>query len=253
MYAAYAYCRIADDLVDRAPTPAMAATAIDAWEAQLAAPTHPIAVAFSEVRRQYGVPVTAVEELLTGMRMDLAPRRYANWDDLRLYCYRVAGTVGLISAPILGCREVEALPRAVDLGIAMQLTNILRDVGEDGRMGRLYLPLDELAAFGCDPDAVLAGSPNGRFDRLMALQIGRARALYASSRVGIASLLPAGQLAILASAHLYGKILNQIEDQEYDVFASRAHIPTRRKLGAMPSVAASFVGLYMPTPTRQRP
>jgi phytoene synthase len=254
MYAAYAYCRIADDIVDRAPAAgaAAAAGAIDAWEAQLVAPTHPIAVAFADVRRRYGVPLDAVRDLLAGVRMDLAPRPYEDWEALRLYCYRVAGTVGLISAPILGCREAGALPRAVDLGIAMQLTNILRDVGEDARMGRLYLPLEDLAAFGCEPEAILAGRPNGRFAALMAFEIERARALYASSRAGVPALLPTAQLAILASAHLYGKILHRIEEQQYDVFATRAHVPTQRKLRAMPSVVAAFVGLYVTVPTRPR-
>jgi len=253
MHAAYAYCRIADDIVDRAPSVAAAARAVDAWEAELAAPAHPVAVAFAEVRERYGVPSAPVRDLLAGVRMDLAPRRYADWDDLRSYCYRVAGTVGLIAAPILGCRDPEALPRAVDLGIAMQLTNILRDVGEDARMGRLYLPLTDLAAFGCDPEALLAGRPSGRFPDLMAFEIERARALYESARAGIPALLPAAQLAIVASAHLYGKILQRIEEQGYDVFAARAHVPTQGKLRAMPSVVAAFLGLYLTAPGRPRP
>lgn len=254
MHAAYAFCRIADDIVDRAPATGAAAAAreLDAWERQIEAPTLPIAAAFADVRRRYGVPVEPVRDLLAGVRMDLAPRPYADWDELRTYCYRVAGTVGLISAPILGCRDDVALPRAVDLGIAMQLTNILRDVGEDARMGRLYLPLADLELFGCDPAALLAGRPSGRFGAMMAFEIERARALYESSRLGIPALLPSGQLAILASAHLYGKILHRIEEQGYDVFAGRAYVPTQRKLRAMPSVVAAFLGLYVSAPSRFR-
>ena len=107
--------------------------------------------------------------------MDLGPCRFATWDELRRYCYHVAGTVGLLVAPILGCQDDAALPHAVDLGIAMQLTNILRDVGEDARRGRLYLPLDELAAFGCDPEAILSGRPSGRFRELLSPEIERER------------------------------------------------------------------------------
>lgn len=253
IHAAYAFCRIADDIVDRAPATGLvdAARALDAWEAELHAPLHPIAIAFAAARARFDVPVTAAHDLIAGVRMDLAPRRYASWDELRVYCYRVAGTVGLLTAPILGCEDETALPHAVDLGIAMQLTNILRDIGEDARMGRLYLPLDELDAFGCDPDMILAGQPSGRFADLMRFEIARARGLYDSGRAGVHALCPAGQLTTIASALLYGKILHRIEEEDYDVFLTRAYVPTRRKLGTMPTVAAAFLSLYLPA-TRPR-
>ena len=249
IHATYAFCRVADDIVDRAPATGLAAAAraLDTWEAELATPAHPIAVAFAAARARYGVPVEPARDLLAGVRMDLAPRHFETWDDLRLYCYRVAGTVGLLVAPILGCRDEAALPRAVDLGIAMQLTNILRDVAEDAGMGRLYLPLADLRQFGCDPGAILAGRPSGRFAELMAFEIDRARALYDSGRAGVPALSPAGRLTTLASAHLYAKILHRIEEQGYDVFAARAVIPTRRKLRALPTVAAAFLSLYLPS------
>ena len=180
--------------------------------------------------------------------MDIAPSSFTTWDALRTYCYHVAGTVGLIVAPILGCRDDSCLPSAVDLGIAMQLTNILRDVAEDAAMGRLYLPLDDLAAFGVDPDAVLSGRPNGRFASLMAFEIERARRHYHDAHRGIAVLAPSGQLTTLAASRLYGKILGQIELQRYDVFRQRAAIPTSRKVQAMPGIAASFVRMNLPTP-----
>ena len=253
IHAAYAYCRIADDIVDRAPATGLAAAAraLDAWERELDAPRDPIAVAFAAARARYGVPAEAARDLLLGVRMDLAPRRYQTWDDLRLYCYRVAGTVGLLAAPILGCRDDAVLPRAVDLGIAMQLTNILRDVAEDARMGRLYLPLEDLARFGCDPEATLAGIPSGRFRELVAFEIARARALYDASRAGVAALCPAGQVTTLASAQIYAQILTRIEEQGHDVFGSRAYVSSRRKLRSLPTVAASFVRLNLP-PARLR-
>ena len=128
--AAYAYCRTADDIVDRANSvpAAKVEASLDDWERQLATPTHPIAVAFAAAREDFGVPEQPVRELLLGLRQDLSVDRYETWDDLQHYCHLVAGTVGLIVAPILGCRDSRALAHAATLGIAMQLTNILRDV-----------------------------------------------------------------------------------------------------------------------------
>ncbi len=243
IHATYAYCRIADDIADRSADLVTAARALDAWERQLDEPTDPIAVAFAAVRVRHGVPVAAARELLTGVRMDLAPARFATWDELRLYCYHVAGTVGLMVAPILGCRDVGALPHAVNLGIAMQLTNVLRDIGEDARRGRLDLPLEDLAAFGCDPEAILLGQPNGQFADLLAFEIARARALYADARRGLSALSPAGRLTALAGSELYATILTRIEEMEYEVIDTRAHVTTQRKLRALPGVAATFARL----------
>lgn len=247
IHATYAFCRIADDIADRSADLVTAARALDAWEWQLDQPTDPIAVAFATVRARYGVPVAAARELLAGVRMDLAPARFATWDDLRLYCYRVAGTVGLMVAPILGCRDDRALPHAVDLGIAMQLTNVLRDIGEDARRDRLYLPQEDLAAFGCDPEAILRGRPNGQFGDLLAFEIARARALYADGQRGLPALSPAGHLTALAGSELYATILTRIEEMDYDVLDTRAHVSTPRKLRALPGVAATFARLSWST------
>jgi 15-cis-phytoene synthase len=246
IHATYAYCRIADDIADLSADVTSAALALDVWGRQLAAPTHPIAVAFAAARAQYGVPVEPARDLITGVRMDLGPCRFATWDELRRYCYHVAGTVGLMVAPILGCQDEAALPHAVDLGIAMQLTNILRDVGEDARRRRLYLPLDELAAFGCDPEAILCGRPNGRFRELLAFQVDRARDLYVQARRGIRALSPAGRLTTLAASEFYATILTAIEERDYDVFGARAYVPNGRKLAALPSVAGAFVRIAWP-------
>jgi 15-cis-phytoene synthase len=246
IHAIYAYCRIADDIADHSADATSAALALDAWERQLAAPTHPVAVAFAAARAQHGVPVAPAQDLITGVRMDLGPCRFATWDDLRHYCYHVAGTVGLMVAPILGCEDEAALPYAVDLGIAMQLTNILRDVGEDARRGRLYLPLDELAAFSCDPEAILCGRPRGRFRELLAFQVARARNLYVQARRGIPALSPAGRLTTLAASEFYATILRAIEERDYDVFGARAYVPNGRKLAALPGLATDFVRLAWP-------
>jgi len=246
--AAYAYCRVADDIADRTTDLETAARALDDWERQLDDPIHPVAVAFSAARRQYGVSKGAAVDLLTGVRMDLAPRRFETWDELRRYCYHVAGTVGLMAAPMLGCADDAALPYAVELGIAMQLTNILRDVGEDASRNRLYLPLDELQAFGCDPESILDGKPNGHFADLLAFEIARARRLYAGAWRGLPALAPSGRLTTLAASRLYAAILDAIEEQRYDVFDRRACVPLPRKLAALPGIAVAFVDLALQAP-----
>jgi phytoene synthase len=202
-----------------------------------------VAAAFAAVRARYGVPVTAAQDLVAGVRMDLAPCRFTTWEELHRYCYHVAGTVGLMVAPILGCQDETALPHAVELGVAMQLTNILRDVGEDARRGRLYLPLEELSAFDCDAESILRGHPNGRFRDLLAFQVARARHLYAEAGRGLAALSPAGRLTVMAARELYATILTAIEENDYDVFGTRAFVPTGRKLSALPGVAADFLHL----------
>ncbi|MEJ7838221.1 MAG: phytoene/squalene synthase family protein [Thermomicrobiales bacterium] len=254
--ATYAYCRIADDIVDAAPERGAkeCRQSLDDWAAQLETPTHPVALAFAESRERYGVPLTPVHDLITGMRMDLDIRRYQTWDELHTYCYRVAGTVGLMVAPILGCRNESALAQAADLGIAMQLTNILRDVGEDASIGRLYLPLDDIAAFGCDAEAILAGEHGAKFRELMQFQVARARALYAEAQLGIPSLDRYGRFTTLVASELYSRILDCIEALDYDVFRTRAHCTTRQKFLALPGISATFLrmSLFPPRPSTAR-
>lgn len=238
IHAAYAFCRIADDIVDRAPANRtdLASMALDDLERELDEPKQPVMRAFYLARQEYGLPEHAIRELLAGIRRDLSPRTYHDWTALREYCYAVAGTVGLMVAPILGCRDASALTHAAELGIAMQLTNVLRDVREDAEQGRLYLPLDELADFECCPESVLSGRPSGLFPEFMAFQIDRARGLYSEAERGIPALDFPGRLASLAASRFYAGILREIENQNYDVFAKRAHVSTRRKLRSVPGV-----------------
>jgi 15-cis-phytoene synthase len=245
--ATYAYCRIADDIVDqvREAGPEASDAALARWEAQLTRPVDPVAIAFAHTRDRFSIPEQPVRDLLTGLRMDLTTTRYATWDELRTYCYHVAGTVGLMVAPIFGCRDPLALSHAAQLGIAMQLTNILRDVAEDARLGRLYLPLDEIAAFGCDPDALLDGQPGEGFPALIAFQVDRARALYADALRGVRALAPSGRITTLAASNLYAGILTEIEALDYDVFRARAQMSSARKLRTMPGVAATFLRITL--------
>lgn len=252
--ATYAWCRIADDIVDGMPPDTISdpADALARWEAGIENPTDPVSIAFAAARRQYNVPTRPVRDLITGARMDLRPSQYETWDDLCVYCYHVAGTVGLMVAPILGCDDEDALPHAAELGIAMQLTNILRDVAEDAEAGRLYLPLDEIAAFGCDPESILAGRPGAGFRDLIAFQIERARGLYASAMQGVPALSPSGRLATLAASRLYAGILDCIEEMDHDVFRGRAYVGGRQKVAALPGVATTALRMTL-TPRQVNP
>ena len=247
--AVYAFCRIGDDIVDRAASGAATTdvrAALDRWKREVDRPAHPVAIAFNAVRATYGIPREAVLDLFVGLEMDLAPDRFSTWSALETYCYHVAGTVGLLIAPVLGCRDDRALVHAIQLGNAMQLTNILRDVAEDAALGRLYLPLEDLGRFGVDPETVLAGQPAGDFRGLMRFEIARARELYAASRAGIPALDFSGQLTTLASGRLYAQILTRIEEQEYDVFARRAHVSTAGKLRQLPAVVGALAATRFP-------
>jgi phytoene synthase len=251
--AAYAFCRIADDIVDKSGADGVeeAAKALEHWKHELREPRHPVAVAFAHTRRMYRVPLDPVLDLLHGVEMDLETSRYPDWTALHRYCYHVAGTVGLIVAPIFGCENPSSLTHASDLGIAMQLTNILRDVHEDAQMGRLYLPVDEMAKFGVDPEALLSGQPGDGFRDLMAFQIARARALYDSALMGVPSLAPSGRMATLAASHLYSRILNEIEAMDYDVFAARACVTAKGKVTSLSNATVAFA--RMTSFRRQKP
>jgi phytoene synthase len=246
--ATYAYCRIADDIVDTAQGDRDgASTKLGDWESEIELPRHPVAIAFADARAQFSVPEAPVRDLLAGIRMDLRPQRYATWPELRVYCHHVAGTVGLMMAPILGCCDPEEFDHAATLGIAMQLTNIVRDVAEDARNGRLYLPLDEVYAFGCDPEAIIAGSPGRQFRDLIAHQVARARSLYAAATPGMGALAPSGQLTTLAASRLYARILDEVESRGYDVLERRARVSSRQKAIALPGIAAAFAKLRLTT------
>jgi len=229
--ALYAFCRTSDDLVDQPQANAMQALA--AWVALVHArqPPHDNAVllAWNDTAVRYAVPRALPDELLAGIAMDLTVHRYETFDDLWLYCYRVASVVGLISMRIIGYRE-GAVDYAIKLGVALQLTNILRDVGEDAQRGRVYLPQEDLELFGLRDADILAGRRDQAFRALMRFEIDRANSLYAEAWPGIALLKPDGQLAIAAAAEIYRGILGKIQRNDYDVYQRRAYVPFARKL-----------------------
>jgi phytoene synthase len=243
IHAVYAFCRVADDIVDRmeAGKHTEVERQLDAWRGEIDSPASPVGREFARARSIWGIPEEPALELLDGIRTDLQPQRYQTWQELERYCHAVAGTVGLLTAPVLGCKDPAALGHAADLGIAMQLTNILRDVKEDAAVGRLYLPLDDLEAFGCAPESILRGTPSGDLPGLIAFEISRARALYASALKGVPALDRNGQLATLAAARFYGEILAEIERADCDVFRGRARVSNARKLRQTPGLFTAFV------------
>lgn len=219
----YAFCRVTDDLVDREGKDREVRWA--RWRAlalSSSPPTEePVALAWAHVRTRYRIPRGLVEQFMDGVAHDLGPVRMETFEDLATYCYGVASTVGLMSMRIIG-GSPEAIPFAVRLGIALQLTNILRDVGEDLEMGRLYLPLHELRAFGLSEEDLRARRVDSRWRAFMRFQIDRARQLYAEAWSGIALLPRKAQFAIAAAADLYRGILDVIERNDFDVFRQRA-------------------------------
>jgi len=236
--ALYAFCRVSDNLADEEAEGRLAK--LEAWKRRsLSQHPHPddlIPLAWADTRTRYGIPLEYAEQLLEGVAQDLIKTRYANFDELAHYCYGVASTVGLMTMHILGFSGPEAIPYAIKLGIALQLTNILRDVGEDWENGRLYLPQDELAAFRLSEADIAAGEVTENWRTFMRFQIERARTLFAEARPGIAMLDRRGQFAIAASADLYQAILEEIEVHDYDVFNYRAFLSTADKLKRLPAI-----------------
>ncbi|HEU5016142.1 MAG TPA: phytoene/squalene synthase family protein [Roseiflexaceae bacterium] len=242
--ALYAFCRTSDDIVDQLSENVERELAH--WVALAQAPTppqhHPVLVAWKDTVSRYTIPQALANELLAGVAMDLTVSRYATFDDLWLYCYRVASVVGLISMCIIG-HEEGATPYAVSLGVALQLTNILRDVGEDAQRGRIYLPQEDMQRFGLSDDDILQGRCDERFHALMRFEIERAHALYDEAWPGIALLSRDSQFAIGAAAEVYRGILNKIVANRYDVFSQRARLSMAEKLRTLPRVARGLRAL----------
>jgi len=225
--ALYAFCRTSDDLVDRNVT-ADPVRALKAWRLRLLAGRppgeHPVAMAWADTRLRSAIPAVYAEQLLDGLATDLTRSRYQSFTELAVYAYGVASTVGLMAMHIIGFCGPEAIPYAVRLGVALQLTNILRDVGEDLRQGRLYLPQEELERFGLTEADIAAGVVTPAWRDFMRFQIERTRRLYRQAWPGVAMLARDGRFAIAAAAGLYLAILDQIEKNDYDVFSRRAYL-----------------------------
>lgn len=239
--ALYAFCRVTDDLVDRAAgSQAETLAELEAWRERALDPhppaDQPVALAWADARARYGIPVGYAEQLIDGVARDLSVKRYQTFDELAAYSYGVASTVGLMAMHIIGYGGEHALPYAVKLGVALQVTNILRDIAEDYRAGRIYLPTEELDHFDLTEVDLQRGRVDERWRAFMRFQIERNRRLYAEALPGIAALKSEGRFAIAAAAELYRAILTDIEVNDYDVFSRRAHISTKGKVARLPKI-----------------
>ena len=236
--ALYAFCRTTDDIVDCPDCNAESSLAM--WRHVALAPEPPrdhlVATAWADARRRYHIPQRYAEQLIDGVARDLHQHRYDTFDDLAAYAYGVASTVGLMSMHIIGYAGAEAIPYAIKLGVALQLTNILRDVGEDWRAGRIYLPANELAQYDLGEGDIARGWVDDRWRSFMQFQIERNRRLYSEAWPGIRLLNKDGRMAIAAAGELYRGILADIEANDYAVFTRRAHVSTARKLLSLPRI-----------------
>jgi phytoene synthase len=237
--ALYAFCRTVDDIVDEDPVDERYAH-LDYWRevVQSASFTDDdlVAAAWSDTLARYHVPRHYALQLIDGVNRDITQTRYQTFEDLATYCYGVASTVGLMSMYIVGFKTGEAVPYAIKLGVALQMTNILRDVGEDFRNGRVYLPRDEMALYGICEGDIAAGKVTEAWRMFMQFQIGRTRKLYEEAWLGIKLLECDGQLAIGAAAVFYQGILDAIEANDYDVFNNRASLSAWEKIRRIPGV-----------------
>jgi 15-cis-phytoene synthase len=248
MRALYAFCRLSDDLVDCDPEATH--DLLQAWYQKThsnestddvpgefgVASASMVALAWMDTSQKYAIPWKYSEQLVQGVARDLQPERFQTFNDLSVYCYGVACTVGLMAMQIVGYTSREAVPYAIRLGVALQMTNILRDVGDDYRNERLYLPLDELVAFQLLPDELPQQVQSRAWKEFMRFQIARTSDLYAGSMPGIAMLNPDGRFAILAAAELYRGILDDIEEHNYDTFTRRAALSQWEKLKLLPGI-----------------
>ena len=233
--ALYAFCREVDDVVDECPDPALARTKLAWWRSEVAAlyagtPSHPVTLALREAMEKFSIPQGQLQEIIDGMEMDLEQARYVDFNALHLYCYRVASVVGLLAAEIFGYTDPNTLKYAHDLGLAFQLTNIIRDVGEDARRGRIYLPQDELTKFNVTEVDLIASRYSENFLALMQFQLERARAMYAQAFLQLPSIDRRPQRAGLIMAAIYQATLNEIERDSCKVLHQRVALTPLRKL-----------------------
>lgn len=192
---------------------------------------HPVVMSFIEVASHFRIPIEYPLEFLKGAGMDVDHHRYRTWQDLHVFCYRVAGIVGIMMAYILGFKNESALPYAEKLGVAMQLTNMLRDVDNDRKRDRIYLPEDEMEQFSVTEDTLTRRQMNDALRSLMRIQVERAHRLYEEAEPGIALLDRESRFAIRCASRIYRGILYKIEASGYDPFAGRASLGRREKAG----------------------
>ena len=233
--ALYAFCREVDDVVDECTDENVARTTLAWWRTQVAeiyggTPQHPVAQALVPVVKEFNLAQEHLLEIIDGMEMDLQHQHYADFKALQLYCYRVASVVGLLAAEIFGYTNRQTLKYAHDLGIAFQLTNIIRDVGEDARRGRIYLPLDELKQFGVSVSDILNAHESEGFQKLMQFQIERAQRFYQLALQQLPAVDRKAQRTGLIMAAIYRATLDEVQASGCHVLKERISLTPLRKL-----------------------
>jgi len=233
--ALYAFCREVDDVVDETSDPQLAATKLAWWRVEVANlyagnPQHPVSKAIAPFMEKYSLKQENLNDIIDGMEMDLTQSRYLDWPGLERYCHRVAGVVGLLAAGIFGYRDKRTLEYARELGIAFQLTNIIRDVGEDARKNRIYLPMDDMKRFGVPAADILNATETSGFKELMKFQTQRAKDYYARAFAALPAQDRKAQRAGLIMAAIYRALLDEIERDGWRVLTQRTSLTPLRKL-----------------------
>lgn len=238
MYTVYAFCKAVDSAVDEPAPDSDPKEELRRWRAELDAvyggsPAWPIMISLAHHAKALSIPKAYFEELIKGVEMDLVKRRYETFDELSLYCYRVASIVGLICLHVFGPTTPHAQDYAVDLGMAFQLTNILRDLGTDAEQDRIYLPREDLAHFGYSEADLLQRRDSPQLHELVRFEAGRARQYYAKAQAALESL-PASDRRALTVAEImravYSRILDRIERSDHQVFGPRVRLSTSNRL-----------------------
>lgn len=250
IFAIYGLCRTLDDIVDEnednpykeRKSRAEVIDRLENFRVQLVSAyrgseqTNSVLIAFADVLNRYNISLEHPLTLLDGVKMDLVKNRYESFDELYEYSYKVASVVGLMTAEIFGYSNPKAINYAVDLGIAMQLTNILRDIGEDLERNRIYIPREDLARFKITEEELFRNDVSEKFIKLMKFQIERARQYYTEADKGIRMLEKDSRLPVLLARENYSRILNKIEENQYKVFNQRAYLNSTEKFSILPKI-----------------
>ena len=233
--ALYAFCREVDDVVDECHDLSLAQTKLEWWRQEVGrvyngTPTHPVGLALKDVIKGFRLPQEQLLEIIDGMAMDLSQTRYLDFKGLQLYCYRVASVVGLLAAEIFGYQDRQTLKYAHDLGLAFQLTNIIRDVGEDARRGRIYLPIEDLQRFNVPAKDLLEARYSEQFRALMAFQAERAEKFYDQAFAQLPAVDRKAQRPGLVMAAIYRTLLREIARDGFLVLDRRTSLTPLRKV-----------------------
>jgi len=244
MYTVYAFCKEVDNAVDEPPAGSNPQEELRRWRAELEAayrgtPTFPVTISLASHVKQLSIPQAYFEELIKGVEMDLAASRYTSFQDLSVYCYRVASVVGLICLHIFGPTSARAQDYAVNLGMAFQLTNILRDIGTDAAQGRIYLPQEDLEKFGCTDQAILQRQESTELRTLLHFEAARAHEYYAKAQAAFEALPAQDQRSLTVSEIMravYVRILQKLERPKHQIFGTRARLATTHRLAVAAGV-----------------